>query len=72
MKTMKVDFEDLGPVCTHNMPCAVNYDDAPAVFNSRSGVFQPSWKAQATGWRLIRTDTWLKRLAWRLFFQGSE
>ena len=55
-----------GPVAWHNQRCAV-LPGEHAVLDLTAGVFRPSRSAQAQGWRLVRADTWLRRLALRLF-----
>lgn len=60
---------DSGLALTHNMPCPVLYEqDKPAVYERKTGIFHPSWDAQAKGWRLVQARTWLQRLLVRLFF----
>jgi hypothetical protein len=53
--------ESHGPVCVHNIPCAV-YQDEPAVINCNTGIFQPSWKAQEEGYMLVKAPKWLRWL----------
>jgi len=55
-----------GPVAFHTQRCAV-LPGQHAVLDLNAGVFRPSWTAQQQGWRLVRADTWLRRLALRLF-----
>lgn len=58
------ELEFHGPVATHRMPCAV-YGDQKAVYNCNTGVFKPSWSAQAKGWQLVRVNRrwlWLLKL----------
>lgn len=55
-----------GPVAFHDQECAVEKGES-AVLNMWKGVFEPSRKAQADGWRLVHADTWLKRQALKLF-----
>ena len=55
-----------GPVAFHTQRCAVLPGEY-AVLDLNAGVFRPSWAAQQQGWRLVRADTWLRRLALRLF-----
>ncbi len=55
-----------GPVAFHTQRCAV-LPGQHAVLDLNAGVFRPSWAAQEQGWRLVRADTWLRRLALRLF-----
>lgn len=45
---------DGGPWATHDMPCGVHFDKGEkAVLNLNDGVFEPSWRAQSEGWRLV-------------------
>jgi hypothetical protein len=60
-KVMAPVIEEYGPVCTHNMPCAV-YGDQPAVLNCNKGIFAPSWKAQKDGYMLVKPPKWLRWL----------
>jgi hypothetical protein len=55
-----------GPVAFHDMRCAV-LPGHHAVLDIATGVFHPSWAAQEQGWRLVRADTWWRRLLLRLF-----
>lgn len=50
-----------GPFATHNMPCSVHQDEH-AVLNCNTGVFRPSWKAQASGYMLVKVPRWLRWL----------
>lgn len=55
-------FIDIGFGFHHNQACAVYYDKCdlkPAVITG-DGVFQPSWKAQAEGWQLVKCETHLQ------------
>jgi len=52
---------DGGPWATHNMPCAVLNQTEKAVLDMNSNVFQPSWKAQSEGWRLVHARSWFQR-----------
>ena len=64
-----VKEHDSGLALRHNMPCPVLYEqDKPAVYERKTGIFHPSWDAQAKGWRLVQARTWLQRLLVRLFF----
>jgi hypothetical protein len=57
---------------THDQACAVRYwDGAHAVYDCNTAVFHPSWDAQASGWRLVKADTWFKRFALWLAFQSG-
>ena len=72
METRKPDIQILGPVAIHNQACAVYHNEpASAVLDLNTGVFQPCWQAQKYGWRLVKADTWVKRLALRLAFSES-
>lgn len=55
-----------GPVAFHTQRCAV-LTGQHAVLDLNAGVFRPSRAAQEQGWHLVRADTWLRRLALRLF-----
>ena len=60
-----------GPVAFHTQRCAV-LPGQYAVLELNTGVFHPSWEAQIHGWRLVRADTWVQRLALRLFSDASR
>lgn len=65
----QVKEHDSGLALTHNMPCGVLYEEnQPAVYERKTGIFHPSWKAQADDWRLVHARTWLQRLVLRLLF----
>lgn len=65
---MKPNIEYHGPCAEHDQPCAVYYHTEPAVLDMNTGVFQPSWKAQADGWALVRANTPFKALVLKLIF----
>ena len=60
-------YDYTGITIDHNMPCCVLKGDAPAVYNMSEGVFEPSWKAQAVGWHLVKADTKLKKWILKFF-----
>lgn len=72
MKLSIVSIDDLGgaPFCKHNYPCPI-YSDLPAVRIMGRGYFQPSWKAQDEGWRIIRIDNRIQELLIRVFFKDE-
>ena len=53
-----------GPVAEHNMPCPVYHADEKesAVLNLNTFVFEPSHKAHAEGWRLVKLSSWQIKL----------
>lgn len=66
MKNSTDDFRptvvtDGGPWATHDMPCCICHQTEHAVLNLNEGVFQPSWKAQKKGWKLIHVKTPLQK-----------
>ena len=66
----EVREHDGGLALTHNWPCAVLYEkDLPAVYERKTGIFHPSWEAQALGFHLVRARSWLQRLIVKLFFR---
>lgn len=71
MKPREPFLEVPGPFAVHDQRCAVLAGES-AVYQLWDGVFAPSWKAQAEGWRLIQARTWLQRLALRLVFKPSS
>jgi hypothetical protein len=54
-------INDGGPWATHDMPCSVYHQTEHAVLNLNKGVFEPSWKAQKKGWKLIQVKTPLQK-----------
>ena len=71
METRKPTIDHHGIVAFHDQACAV-YHDEPAVLDCNTMTFQPCWKAQQYGWRLVKADTWFKRLALRVAFSEGE
>lgn len=57
---------DGGPWAVHDMPCAVLHKTEKAVLDMNANVFQPSWKAQSEGWRLVQARTWFQRFLLRV------
>ncbi len=54
----------------HTMPCAVDLNK-PAVYNVNAQVLEPSWVAQASGWRLLKVRPgreWLFKIVDRFIF----
>lgn len=66
MKPRQPGIEFIGPCVLHDQRCAVEPDHS-AVLNMNRGVFEPSWKAQADSWHMVKADTALKRFVLRLF-----
>lgn len=66
MQTRKPVIENHGIFAEHDQCCAVRFNES-AVLNLERGVFEPSWRAQQEGWRLIRADTKLRRFLLRFF-----
>lgn len=70
-KPLEVTVCFYGPGCAyHNMPCPI-ISNEHAVLNTSKGVFEPSWKAQQTGWRLLRVRPgreWLFELLAKFIF----
>ena len=65
-----VDIRSDGIVAFHDYPCPVFYDGSEsAVFDCQAGVFHPSWRAQALGYKMIKVETFWQRLAFKLFFK---
>ena len=56
-----------GMVAFHDQSCAVISNES-AVFNLQRGVFEPSWKAQEKGWRLVRAKNKFQALILDLIF----
>lgn len=67
MRTRTPNIEHHGLFAFHDQACAVHHRE-PALFNCNTGVFEPSWKAQTEGWRLVRAQTWFHRLLLRAAF----
>lgn len=60
-----------GPVAEHDHACPVLWSE-PSVYNYTTGCFDPSWKAQEMGWRLVRARNWAQRLLLRIAFGTPE
>ncbi len=71
MKTRVPNIENHGLMAFHDQACPVYSTTEPAVFDCNTSIFHPSWRAQGQGWRLVKADTWLKRLALRVAFSGN-
>lgn len=71
METRKPNVVYHGPVAEHDMACPVFFSQYPAVLDMHRGVFEPSWQAQAKGWRLVQARTWFQRLALRIAFTSE-
>lgn len=69
MKYSKIKIDDFGgsPFCTHNYPCPI-YHDEKAVRIVGHNYFQPSWKAQNQGYKIIKADNWIKKLVVKFIF----
>lgn len=65
---LKINFIDWGMGYAHDMPCAIYHDTNHAVLNSNIGVFEPSWKAQGEGWRLVKANTKFQKWLLNKFF----
>lgn len=59
--------ENHGIFAEHDQRCAVLHGQH-AVLELGNGVFHPSWKAQAEGWRLVQAKNWFQRMALRIAF----
>lgn len=55
-----------GPVAFHDQRCCILPGES-AVYYFNDGVFYPSWRAQADGWRLVRAKTRFGRWVLSLF-----
>lgn len=68
MKLLKLEVENHGIAADHNMPCCVFTETEPAVFNCNIGIFEPSWKAQAEGFTLLRIkNNFIRNILLKLF-----
>jgi hypothetical protein len=65
---MKIKIDDLGgsPICLHNYPCPI-YQDQKAVRIMGSNYFQPSWKAQKEGYKIVKAENFIQRFLLRFF-----
>lgn len=70
LKPRSPEFIDLGICVDHDQACAVYHTEGvqPAVIELNTGVFQPSWKAQQEGWRLVQAKTKFQRWLIEFFF----
>ena len=66
MKPLKIEIDDHGLFCLHNMPCPVKGSEYHAVYSG--GIFEPSWEAQREGWKLVRANTRFQRFLLSRFF----
>ena len=68
MKLLPIKVDDYGgaPVATHNMPCNV-CRDKHAVINLSTGVFEPCWSCQSSGWVCVKFPMWLYKLYKKFF-----
>lgn len=60
---------DGGPWVSHDKACAVFYNEESAVYDIGQQTFQPSWKAQSRGWKLVHADNWLRKLVLKWIFE---
>jgi hypothetical protein len=63
---------NFGVYAVHDQACPVYWSNAHADFNCNTGIFHPSHRAQAEGWRLVQANTWFKRLVMRIVFGGAR
>lgn len=70
METRQPTITNIGLYADHDQCCAVFHGE-PAVMGCADEIFRPSWKAQREGWQLVRADSWIKKLALRIFFSAS-
>lgn len=65
MELAKIEWNDFGgaPICEHNMPCAVCWTK-PAVYLMNDSHFEPCWKCQEKGWKLIQVK---KKRSWKFW-----
>lgn len=64
---LRINYIDFGMGFHHNMPCAVLSGTEHAVIDCATGAFHPSWKAQESGWRLIRATSRFQKWLLRFF-----
>lgn len=72
MEVSKIKINDHGgaPFCEHNYPCPVYWEDK-AILQMGKGHFEPGWRAQRNGWRLIQINSPIQRWVFKLFFMGK-
>lgn len=71
MKEPREPFIEIhGPAAVHDQRCAVLRGEF-AVLGMDRGVFEPSWPAQASGWRLVRARTRLQKIALWVLERGG-
>ena len=66
MEILKVKIEGDSILCEHNYPCPI-YPDEKAVRMIGSNYFQPSWKAQKDGYKIVKVENKLQKLLIKLF-----
>ena len=68
---VKINTLDGAPIALHNYPCPIYYDSDKAVYVLNRGYFQPSWAAQADGYKIVKADNWIRKLLLKLFFKNQ-
>ena len=55
MELAKIEVECIGPIATHNMPCAV-CREKHAVIDLSCGIMKPCWSCRKEGYRLLKVE----------------
>jgi hypothetical protein len=66
MKPREIIYKNHGIAVEHDQPCPI-YHSENAVFIIGKFYFQPSWKAQKAGFKIVRADNWLRRILIKFF-----
>jgi hypothetical protein len=73
VQTRRPMILNYGLYALHDYPCPVYHaQKAPAILDLNKGVFHPSNKAHAEGWRLIQLRTRFQNFLYRHFLQAPE
>jgi len=69
---MEIEINDFGgaPFCEHNYKCPV-YSDKSAIRVVGHGYFTTSWEAQKEGWHVVKFDSWIEKIVFKLLFKGK-
>lgn len=72
MKILKVEINDFNGAmfAEHNYPCPV-FSGERAVLIIGKTYFQPSWKAQNLGYKLVKAENFIQRILLKYFFKSE-
>lgn len=67
MKLREIEFRDHGICVEHDQPCCIFPKENAVLIMGRS-YFQPSWKAQRKGYRVIRCTNFIHKIILKYLF----